>query len=167
MTASSSGPTSSGVSQRRQARGTLARAAVPRPCRATPDAEAFRYPSGPGWAQLTWAATGERVTRLAAGLLALGLQTEERVAIACSTRVEWVLADFAVMCAGGAVTTVYPTTLPEDVAFIVSDSQSRFVVAEDETQVAKLRDAPQRDRAPSRRSSSSTARWPTATATGS
>ena len=106
---------------------------------ATPDTEAFRYPTGSGWAHLSWAATGDRVTRLAAGLLALGLQSEERVAIACSTRVEWVLADFAVMCAGGAVTTVYPSTLPEDVGYIVADSQSRFVVAEDETQVEKLR----------------------------
>ena len=77
---------------------------------ATPDTEAFRYPTGSGWAHLSWAATGDRVTRLAAGLLALGLQSEERVAIACSTRVEWVLADFAVMCAGGAVTTVYPSS---------------------------------------------------------
>jgi long-chain acyl-CoA synthetase len=107
---------------------------------ATPDAEAFRHPTATGWSPLSWAATGDRVTRLAAGLLALGLRSEERVAIACSTRIEWVLADFAVMCAGGAVTTVYPTTLPEDVAFIVSDSESRFVVAEDETQLAKLRD---------------------------
>jgi long-chain acyl-CoA synthetase len=106
---------------------------------ATPDTEAFRYPTGTGWAQLSWAATGDRVTRLAAGLLALGLQSEERVAIACSTRVEWVLADFAVMCAGGAVTTVYPSSLPEDVTYIVADSQSRFVVAEDESQVEKLR----------------------------
>ena len=61
------------------------------------------------------------------------------MAIACSTRIEWVLSDYAVMCAGGAVTTVYPSTSADDVAFIVSDSGSRFVIAEDETQVAKLR----------------------------
>jgi long-chain acyl-CoA synthetase len=82
----------------------------------------------------------------AAGLLALGLRPEQRVSIACSTRVEWVLADFAVMCAGGAVTTVYPTTVGDDVAFIVSDSGSRFVLAEDETQLAKLRE--RRDQIP-------------------
>ena len=113
---------------------------------ATPHAEAFRYPVGAGWASLSWGQTGERVDRLAAGLLALGLQPEQRVSIACSTRVDWILADFAVMCAGGAVTTVYPTTVGDDVAFIVSDSGSRFVVAEDETQLAKLRE--RRDRLP-------------------
>src|SRR5262245_6272132 len=119
MTVSSSGTTAAAVEPAAPSFGRLFLDRVA----ATPDAEAFRYPSGAAWSRLSWAGTGDRVTRLAAGLLALGLQSEERVAIACSTRVEWVLADFAVMCAGGAVTTVYPSTLPEDVAYIVADSQ--------------------------------------------
>ena len=106
---------------------------------ATPGREAFRYPAGSGWASLTWSQTADRVRSMAAGLLALGLRPEQRVALACGTRVEWVMCDLAVMCAGGAVTTVYPSTGAEDVAFIVSDSGSRLVIAEDESQVAKLR----------------------------
>ena len=43
------------------------------------------------------------------------------------------------MCSGGATTTVYPSTEPEDVAFIVADSGSRFVFVEDADQLAKLR----------------------------
>ena len=42
------------------------------------------------------------------------------------------------MAAGAATTTVYPTTHAEDVAFIVANSGSRIVVAEDQTQVDKL-----------------------------
>jgi len=106
---------------------------------ATPGREAFRYPAGSGWASLTWSQTADRVRSMSAGLLALGLQSEQRVALACGTRVEWVLSDLAVMCAGGAVTTVYPSTGAQDVAYIVSDSGSRLVIAEDESQVAKLR----------------------------
>jgi len=113
---------------------------------ASPAVEAFRYPTARGWSRLTWAETGERVRALAAGLLALGVQPEDRVAIASSTRLEWVLADFAAMCAGAAVTTVYPSTNAEDVAYILSDSGSRVVVAEDEQQLAKIRAA--RDRLP-------------------
>ncbi|NLV78939.1 MAG: long-chain fatty acid--CoA ligase [Rhodococcus sp.] len=105
----------------------------------TPDAEAFRFPDGAGgWTSVTWEQTGDRVRLLAAGLLALGLDVEDRVALASSTRYEWVLADLAVMCAGGATTTVYPTTNAPDVAFIVENSGSRVVIAEDDTQVAKL-----------------------------
>ncbi len=50
------------------------------------------------------------------------------------------LADLAIMCAGGATTTVYPTTQHEDVSFILADSGSKIVFAEDELQVAKVLD---------------------------
>jgi long-chain acyl-CoA synthetase len=106
---------------------------------ATPDAEAFRVPTGTGWASVTWAQTAETVKTMAAGLLALGIQPEQRVAIASSTRVEWLYADFAIVCAGAATTAVYPSTGGDDIAFILSDSGTRIVFAEDDAQVAKLR----------------------------
>lgn len=108
---------------------------------ATPDRDAFRYPSAAGWQTLTWKQTSERVDALAAGLIALGVQPEQRVAIAASTSIEWILADQAIMCAGAATTTVYPSTHAEDVEYILSDSQSVVVFAEDATQVAKVQQA--------------------------
>jgi long-chain acyl-CoA synthetase len=104
----------------------------------SPNAEAFRFPVGEAWESVTWKQAGERVTNLAAGLLSLGLTAEQRVAIASGTRYEWILADLAVMCAGLATTTVYPSTNAEDTAYIVSDSESQVVFAEDDSQVAKL-----------------------------
>jgi long-chain acyl-CoA synthetase len=105
---------------------------------ATPDREAYRYPVGERWESQTWRETGDHVTRLAAGLVALGLEPEQRVGIASSTRFEWILADLAIMCAGGATTTVYPSTMADDVGYILADSESRIVFAEDDTQIAKL-----------------------------
>ncbi|GAC1380684.1 MAG: long-chain fatty acid--CoA ligase [Marmoricola sp.] len=106
----------------------------------SPTTEAFRYPEGDGWISLTWRQARDQVDEVAAGLLALGIQQEERVGIAASTRWEWILADLAVMCAGAATTTVYPSTMASDVAYIVADSECRIVFAEDEGQVAKLRE---------------------------
>jgi long-chain acyl-CoA synthetase len=106
---------------------------------ATPDREAFRYPMGEQWESLTWGQVGERVQSIAAGLLAQGIWAEDRVAIAASTRLEWVLADFGILCAGAATTTVYPATPAADVAFILGDSGTRLVFAEDDEQIAKLR----------------------------
>jgi long-chain acyl-CoA synthetase len=108
--------------------------------RATPHHEAFRYPVGEEWRSLTWEESATRAYRLAAGLIELGIEPEERVALASATRVEWVLGDLAVMCAGAATTTVYPTTSAEDVTYIVADSGSRVVIAEDDAQLAKLRE---------------------------
>jgi long-chain acyl-CoA synthetase len=104
----------------------------------TPDAEAFRFPRGAGWESVTWAETDARVRSMAAGLVALGIEPEQRVGVASSTRYEWVIADLAVMLSGAATTAIYPTTTQSDVMFIVADSQSRIVFAEDDAQIAKL-----------------------------
>jgi long-chain acyl-CoA synthetase len=114
--------------------------------RDTPQREAFRYPVGEEWESVTWREAGDRVARLAAGLVALGIEPEQRVGIASSTRYEWVLADLAVMCAGAATTTLYPSTIADDIGYILEDSESRVVFAEDDVQLAKLRG--QRDRIP-------------------
>lgn len=112
---------------------------------ATPDAEAYRYPvppaSGQGpdeWKSLSWAQAAERVHAIAAGLIELGVQPEERVALASTTRVEWVLADLGIMCAGAATTTIYPQTNADESAFILSDSGSRVLIAENAGQLAKV-----------------------------
>ncbi|WP_223164186.1 AMP-dependent synthetase/ligase [Nocardioides mesophilus] len=104
------------------------------------DLEAYRYPVGETWESVTWAETGARVDRLAAGLIALGIEPEQRVGIASGTRFEWILADLAIMCAGAATTTVYPSTISEDVCYILADSECRVVFAEDEEQLVKLRE---------------------------
>jgi len=103
------------------------------------DREAIRYPDeDEKWHSLTWREVGERVTRLAAGLIALGIEPGERAAIAASTRYEWILADLAINAAAAATTTVYPSTGAEDTAYILADSGSRVVFAEDDEQVKKL-----------------------------
>ncbi|MFJ2234198.1 AMP-dependent synthetase/ligase [Streptomyces sp. NPDC087859] len=114
---------------------------------ATPDAEAYRYPvpsaSGEGpddWKSLTWGQTAERVYAIAAGLIELGVQPEQRVALSSATRIEWILADLGILCAGAATTTVYPQTNADESAFIVADSDSRVLFAENAEQLAKAQD---------------------------
>ncbi|MGA4543941.1 AMP-dependent synthetase/ligase [Uniformispora flossi] len=112
--------------------------------RDTPDAVAYLFPrplpdGGEEWASLTWAQTAERVDAIAAGLVALGVAPTDRVAIMCQTRIDWILVDLGIVCAGAATTTVYPSTNADEAAFILDDSGSTVVVAEDAAQVAKLR----------------------------
>lgn len=105
---------------------------------ATPSAEAFRFPDDGGWQSVTWQQVGDRAIRLAAGLVALGIEPEQRVALASATRYEWALIDFSVLCAGAATTTLYPTTNARDIAFIIANSGSRVVFAEDQAQLDKV-----------------------------
>lgn len=105
----------------------------------TPDAESFSYPTeGEVWKSLTWRQTGDRVRKVACGLRALGITDEQRVAILSNTRIDWILADIGILCAGGATTTIYPSNTAEECAFIVSDSDTVIVFAENADQVKKV-----------------------------
>ncbi len=106
--------------------------------KASADKDAFEFRSGGGWKTLSWAQSMDRVRAVASGLRALGLEDEQRVGILCSTRIEWLFADLGVMCAGGATTTIYPSSPADICEFILTDSGSRIVIAENDDQVAKL-----------------------------
>ncbi|GLY00163.1 long-chain fatty acid--CoA ligase [Actinoplanes sp. NBRC 101535] len=108
--------------------------------RRTPEGFSYRRPAADGtWRAQTWAETAQAVREIAAGLLELGLRPQDRVAIAAPTRVEWIEADFGVMCAGGATTTVYPSSSAEEIAHILTDSGSRIAIVEDAALAEKVR----------------------------
>ncbi len=94
----------------------------------------------------TWRQAGDEMMKVGAGLIALGVELEDRVSIASNTRTEWIFADGAVMLAGGANTTIYPSTADDDFAYILADSGSRFLIAEDQGQADKA--LHQRDQLP-------------------
>lgn len=104
----------------------------------TPDAAAYQYPVGDKWETLTWSQASQRVHNIAAGLLSLGVQGGDRVALASATCLEWVLADLGVMLTGAATTTIYPTTTQDDTVYILSDSGSVVLLAENPDQAAKV-----------------------------
>ncbi|MDN6511059.1 MAG: AMP-binding protein, partial [Corynebacterium sp.] len=110
---------------------------------ATPDRRAYSYPvphagGDETWEAVTWAELGTQATEVAGGLMSLGIEAEDRVAIASSTRYEWALANYGIMYASAATVTVYPTSIADDVAYILDDSGSRLVFAEDADQLGKL-----------------------------
>jgi long-chain acyl-CoA synthetase len=97
----------------------------------TPDADAYYYPVDGGWQESTWEQTHHLVKGLAAGLVALGIEPEQRVAVMATTRYEWVLAFLAVQFSGAAVTLVDPAATDAEVAHVLQDSGTRLVIAED------------------------------------
>jgi long-chain acyl-CoA synthetase len=107
---------------------------------------AFKYPVGAAWRDMSWGEAGQRVQAIACGLTSLGVQPQERVAILAGTRLEWVLCDLGILCAGGATSTIYPASTPEECAYILQDSDSVVLFAEDDKQVAKIAEV--RDRLP-------------------
>lgn len=105
----------------------------------TPDHRAYSFPTGDdSWDSVTWGELGAQAAEVGAGLVSLGVRPEDRVAIASSTRYEWALANYGIMDASAATVTVYPTTIADDVRFILDDSDSRVVFVEDVDQLSKV-----------------------------
>ena len=85
----------------------------------------------------TYADYRRAVECLSLALRKHGLQPQEKVALLSSTRREWNLIDLAIQAARGVTVPVYPSYLPDEVAYIVNHSESSLVVVEDEAQFAK------------------------------
>jgi long-chain acyl-CoA synthetase len=90
------------------------------------------------WVPMTYREVGSAVREMANGLMALGLSREDKVAILCSTRVEWCLADIAGILGGFVTVPIFPSNLPDQVEYILANSQSRVVFVEDEMQWNKV-----------------------------
>ena len=90
------------------------------------------------WITERWIDVGKRARRIACGLMAKGLQTEERCAILSSNRPDWVTIDMGILCGGGATTAIYPSTTGEECCYILIDSESSFLFIEDLEQLSKL-----------------------------
>jgi long-chain acyl-CoA synthetase len=106
--------------------------------RATPEAPAFLHPENGAWATLSWRETGRRVRELSCGLLSLGFSAGETAAIVSATRIEWVLADLAILCAGGVTATVYAVSTEDDTGFILADADAAVAFVEDAAQAGKI-----------------------------
>jgi long-chain acyl-CoA synthetase len=87
---------------------------------------------------ITYPALGTISTEIAAGLIALGIEPGDRVAILGLTSADWMLADCGSLCAGGVVTPIYHTSSAEECAYILAHSQARVVFCDSAARAAKI-----------------------------
>jgi long-chain acyl-CoA synthetase len=80
---------------------------------------------------LTWAELRERVDALAGGLHGLGVRRGDTVALMIGNRPEFHVADLAAMTLGATPFSIYLTSSPEQVAYVVGDAQARVAIAEE------------------------------------
>ena len=90
------------------------------------------------WRSLSWQQYHDRVRDFSLGLLSLGFQRGDKVAIIGGNRPEWVCAELAAQGAGGASVGIYQDSNLTEVAFIIDHCDATFVVAEDQEQVDKI-----------------------------
>ncbi len=96
-----------------------------------------RDDDGP-WQTITWAQIRQRALELAAGLVGLGLQPGERVALMLPNRAEHVLADLGVVHAGGVPVTFYATLAADQIGYVAGDCDARIAVLDGEPRAGPL-----------------------------
>jgi long-chain acyl-CoA synthetase len=102
------------------------------------DLPAYSDPDGSGsWQTLTWQQFRAEALRLAAALVRLGLRPGERVALMLPNRTEHVLADLAVVHAGGVPVTFYATLAADQIKYVASDCDVRIAVLDGASELAR------------------------------
>ena len=98
------------------------------------------------WKSYSWDGFLDAARAIGLGLAALGLKRGEVVSILSEDNKEWVYADLGIQCMGGIVSGIYPTDSAEQVAFLLENSESRFLFVENAEQLDKFLEI--RDRVP-------------------
>ena len=107
-------------------------------CRTLGERTAHREKALGVWKSHSWAAFLDAARAIGLGLAALGLKRGEVVSILSEDRKEWIYADLGVQCVGGIVSGIYTTDSAEQLAYLLEDSRSRFLIVENEEQIEKF-----------------------------
>ncbi len=107
----------------------------------TYDGPAFKFNEGMGWKEISYSELGEWVSAVAKGLIDLGLEKGDTVAIFSDTRPSWVVADLAGAWAGLVVATVYHTSSADEAYHILENSEAKLVFCESTEELEKVKEA--------------------------
>lgn len=96
----------------------------------SPERPAVWHKAGNVWKHLTWSTYVEKVRHFAGGLLGLGFEPGDAVAIMSYNSPEWLIADLGAMMARGVPAGVYQTLTQEQAFYVINHSEARVLVIE-------------------------------------
>jgi long-chain acyl-CoA synthetase len=102
------------------------------------ESPAYLVQEGEEWRPVSWMEAAQAVDEIAHGLLALGVRKGDAFAILASTRLEWVLFDFALGLIGAVGAPIYMNNSSRDAVYVAEHSEAVGVLCEDDEQRAKL-----------------------------
>lgn len=97
----------------------------------------MKVKQGNSYQEISWGVCADKVAAVAGGLLSLGLEKGQKVALLSENRPEWAFADLGILACGCADAPIYPTNLARQVEYIVNDSDSVFLFLSTAEQLEK------------------------------
>lgn len=104
----------------------------------TPDLPAMHHKQDGSWKTITWQSFGDQAKEIANGLISLGIEKDDCVALLSLNRPEWLLCDVGIMLAGAKTIPIYVTSSPNQVSYIMSHSESKVAIVENQDQLDKI-----------------------------
>ena len=92
------------------------------------------------WQSFTWQDYLEKVKYFSLGMISLGFERGDKIAVIGDNKPEWIIAELAAQSAGGFGSGIYQDSILKEVAYIINHSETKFVIAEDQEQVDKILD---------------------------
>ncbi|MCM2279672.1 MAG: long-chain fatty acid--CoA ligase [Oligoflexia bacterium] len=110
--------------------------------RSCPDLVGFRHKVGAEWKDTTFGRFFAECRELSFGLMSLGVEPGDKVALISGTRFEWPLCDLAILGARGVTVPIYPSLTSEEIIQILEHSEATVAILEDAAQLRKLATRP-------------------------
>ena len=90
------------------------------------------------WKEYTFSEVGDLVEKFSAGLASLGIKKSDKIAIQSNNCPRWAVSDYAITGLGAVTVTVYPTLISPQIQYILDDSDTQFVITQDQSQTDKV-----------------------------
>lgn len=99
--------------------------------------QAMKFKKNSVWHSISWADYFQTSEKIGAALLSLGVKKGDRVAILANSSHKWALTDTSILCVGALTIPIYQSYRPEEIEYILNDSESTIVFCENDDQVIK------------------------------
>ncbi len=106
--------------------------------RSRPHGVLFTRPANYEWVNVTAGEFRDEVYEVAKGLIAMGVEPGDRIALLSATRYEWSLLDFAIWAAGAASVPIYPSSSLNQIQWIIEDSGAVLAITESREHTSQM-----------------------------
>ncbi|MEJ2544815.1 MAG: long-chain fatty acid--CoA ligase [Calditrichaceae bacterium] len=102
------------------------------------DKTAYMYKKEGTWQEVTFKEAVDKVEKISAGFASLGIKKGDAIAIVSQNRLEWAQTDYAAVSLGALLVPIYPSLLPDQIKYILNDSEAKIAIVEDQSQLQKV-----------------------------
>ncbi len=107
-------------------------------CEKYPDKTGYMFKKEGVYHSIPFSEALAKVNNLAAGLKKIGAKKKDKILLLSDNRVEWAIADFAILSLGCVTVPIYPTLLPAHIEYIINDSEGHTIFVSDSIQLKKI-----------------------------